>query len=208
MSDRRAPELRVSDADREGVAERLRHAAGDGQLTVQELDERLEVAYRARTFGELEPLTADLQARDRDGALPVAERRFTVRRGPGGAHWLLASHARLKRRGRWRIARRCTLLNVLGHGDLDLSEIELADDRVELRVVSIMGGADIRVPDGLRVEVARSAALGVNRVDVPEQPASAFEPLLRVRLVTLLGRARVTRVPALSHSAPKGLRAA
>ena len=34
------PDLRVSDADREQVAERLRDAAGEGRLTVEELDER------------------------------------------------------------------------------------------------------------------------------------------------------------------------
>ena len=53
-------ELLVSDADRERVAERLRAAAGDGRLTPAELEERLEVAFSARTDAELEPLVADL----------------------------------------------------------------------------------------------------------------------------------------------------
>ena len=53
-------ELLASDADRERVAERLRAAAGDGRLTPAELEERLEVAFSARTDAELEPLVADL----------------------------------------------------------------------------------------------------------------------------------------------------
>jgi len=53
-------ELRVSDADRDRVAERLRGAAGEGRLTADELEERLERALSARTDAELEPLVADL----------------------------------------------------------------------------------------------------------------------------------------------------
>jgi Domain of unknown function (DUF1707)/2TM domain len=55
-------ELRASDADRERTAERLRTAAGEGRLSADELEERLERALSARTESELEPLTADLPA--------------------------------------------------------------------------------------------------------------------------------------------------
>jgi hypothetical protein len=53
-------ELRVSDADRERVADRLRSASAEGRLTADELEERLERAFSARTDAELEPLVADL----------------------------------------------------------------------------------------------------------------------------------------------------
>ena len=52
--------LRASDADRDRVAERLRAAAGEGRLTSDELEQRLESAFSARTGAELEPLVADL----------------------------------------------------------------------------------------------------------------------------------------------------
>jgi hypothetical protein len=52
--------LRIGDADRERVADRLRQAAGEGRLSPEELDERLGAAFAARTAGELEPLVADL----------------------------------------------------------------------------------------------------------------------------------------------------
>jgi hypothetical protein len=55
-------ELRVSDADRDRVAERLREAAGEGRLSADELEERLESALGARTEAELRPLIADLPA--------------------------------------------------------------------------------------------------------------------------------------------------
>jgi hypothetical protein len=52
--------LRASDADREHVAERLRNATAEGRLLAEELDERLGTALRARTYGELDSLVADI----------------------------------------------------------------------------------------------------------------------------------------------------
>jgi len=60
-------QLRASHEDRDAVIEVLRVAAGDGRLTAEELDERLEIAFTARTYGELAKLTADLPA----GTSPV-----------------------------------------------------------------------------------------------------------------------------------------
>jgi Flp pilus assembly protein TadB len=52
--------LRASDADREQVAERLRHAAAEGRILAEELEQRLAAALRARTYGELHALVSDL----------------------------------------------------------------------------------------------------------------------------------------------------
>ncbi len=59
-------ELLASDADRDRAAERLRAAAAEGRLTSEELEERLETAFSARTDTELEPLVADLPAARRE----------------------------------------------------------------------------------------------------------------------------------------------
>ena len=56
----RRASLRASDADREQIAERLRKAAAEGRLLTEELEHRLMAAFSARTYGELEPLVADL----------------------------------------------------------------------------------------------------------------------------------------------------
>jgi hypothetical protein len=55
-----SPGHRVSDAEREAVADRLRHAAAEGRLNTDELSDRVERVYRAQTSTDLEPLTADL----------------------------------------------------------------------------------------------------------------------------------------------------
>ncbi len=64
-------DLRASDAERERAVARLRGAAAEGRLTVEELDERSARAYDARTRAELASLLADLPA---DAALSVPAR--------------------------------------------------------------------------------------------------------------------------------------
>ena len=54
------PEMRASDADRDRVIDVLRAAAGEGRLTPDEFEERMQAVLSARTFGELAPFTADL----------------------------------------------------------------------------------------------------------------------------------------------------
>jgi hypothetical protein len=55
--------VRASDADREQVAECLREAAAEGRLLTEELEQRLEAALSARTYGELNAIVADLPGR-------------------------------------------------------------------------------------------------------------------------------------------------
>jgi hypothetical protein len=61
--------LRASDDDRERAADRLRRAAGEGRLLAEELEERLERVFSARTYGQLSAQVSDLPApRERHGA--------------------------------------------------------------------------------------------------------------------------------------------
>ena len=75
--------LRASDADRDAAAERLRTAAAEGRLDPEELDQRLDVALRARTYGELDRLLADLPSpvparRRRAQVVPAAQSAFAI----------------------------------------------------------------------------------------------------------------------------------
>jgi hypothetical protein len=72
------PDLRASDADRERTVVALRHHALAGRLTVEELDERCEQAYAARTLRELAELQADLPALPLRREPPPARRRRSV----------------------------------------------------------------------------------------------------------------------------------
>jgi hypothetical protein len=200
------PDLRATDADRERVAEQLRGAAAQGQLTFEELDERLDAAYAARTGGDLVPLTADLQLGAVAAAAAGPGTGITVRRGPGGARWLIAIMGGCERKGRWRLAERATSLNIMGGADLDLTEAEFAGDHVELTVFSLMGGADIRVPEDLHVELSEFAFMGGNSVKAETEPPRPGGPVLRLRLISIMGGSDVKRGPKLSRVERKALR--
>jgi hypothetical protein len=183
------PELRASDADRERAADTLRRAAGLGRLELDELDERLNAAYAARTRSELERLVVDVVAEDDE----APAHRMPIRRGEGGARWLVAIMGGCDRRGRWRLGERVISVNIMGGSDLDLNEAELAAEHVELTVFSLMGGADVRVPDGLNVEVSDFALMGGNGVDVGDPRPDPGGPVLRLRLISIMGGTDVKR---------------
>jgi Domain of unknown function (DUF1707) len=54
--------MRISDAERGAVQDRLRRAHDIGQLDLGEFDERVKSVWAARTRGELDRVTADLPA--------------------------------------------------------------------------------------------------------------------------------------------------
>lgn len=54
------PGLRSSDADREQLISELHDHTVAGRLSTDELEQRLEAAYAARTSGELDALRSDL----------------------------------------------------------------------------------------------------------------------------------------------------
>ena len=55
-----APEMRVSDRDRQTAGDQLKVALEDGRLDFAEYDRRLALAFGATTYGDLERLFADL----------------------------------------------------------------------------------------------------------------------------------------------------
>jgi Domain of unknown function (DUF1707) len=191
------PELRASDADRERVVEVLRRAASDGQLTVDELEERVPSAYAARTRRELERLTADLSVDPLHAPAPASTEAgrggVTVREGHGGTRWVVSIMGGHDKRGRWRLAPRCTVLNIMGGSDIDLNDAELSGPLTELTMYSIMGCGEIRVPHGVDVQVSNFALMGGNGVKLGDEVAPPGAPTIHIRLVSIMGGSEVAR---------------
>ena len=100
--------LRVSDADRHKVAEILRQAAGEGRLDLDELDERLESTYAAKTYADLVPITADLPLRSNE-RLPGSAPRPMGPDVPAVRHdTTLAFMGGASRKGVWEVGSRHT----------------------------------------------------------------------------------------------------
>jgi hypothetical protein len=65
--------VRVGDADREAVAAQLREHYADGRLTLEELNERIDQTFAAKTKADLNIVMRDLPQASRPGAgLPYA----------------------------------------------------------------------------------------------------------------------------------------
>lgn len=76
-------DLRVSDADRDRAAAEVREHFAAGRLSEEELNERVDTVYRARTKGDLDRARADLPALPASPAearAELAERRSQLRR--------------------------------------------------------------------------------------------------------------------------------
>ena len=150
-------------------------AAGEGRLTLDELAERLDRAFAAKTRGELEPLTTDLPGAPLPGG--AKPRRWIVGIMGGGTH-----------AGRWRIAPRSTVVNLMGGADLDLTRATVEEMETEITVFSLMGGSDIVVPPGVRVELSGFALMGGNDLKLADaSPPALGAPVVRVRAWSIMG---------------------
>lgn len=78
MSD--AGKLRVSDQEREGVIEELREHTVAGRLSAEELDQRLDAVYGAKTRADLDALRSDLPVSSAAAKRALSARRSHLRR--------------------------------------------------------------------------------------------------------------------------------
>ena len=130
------PEMRASDADRDRVLDMLREAAGDGRLTADEFDERMEAALSSRTLGELAALTADLgPGPGRAGAaMPQAEDVVRIDQRGGS----------VRRTGRWVVPQRLELRSSWCDVWLDFTDAVIPYDTLQVDL-NMRGGSLVLV---------------------------------------------------------------
>ena len=175
------PDVRSSDAEREATLVRLRDAAGEGRLTLEELAQRIEAADAARTRGDLARLVADLPATARP-AQPVRPRLYGILGGDTLS-------------GRVHLGAELRVINVMGGADVDLTDAVLTEGEVTIRVFSLWGGSNIVVPDGVHVDYRGRGLLGWDEVDQPdaERTPPPGAPVVRIRSVSIMGGTDVKR---------------
>ena len=157
------PEIRISDADRERAAARLRRAMSEGRITMVELEERLAVVYAARFATDLLPPFEDLPGDPRD---VLAEVPLTTSVGPPTV--LRTGMGALRRVGQWRVPARIRVQSTMGPVLLDFTEADLTHPVVEIELELGAGPARIMIPDGGTADVEGLAAgIGMvrNRVE-------------------------------------------
>jgi DUF1707 SHOCT-like domain len=172
-------ELRASYDDRDRVVELLRVSAGDGRLTAEELDERLELAMTARTYGELAKLVADLPA---EGAVaspamaPAAKEvaRIDIRSG------------HVQRVDRWVVPQRMDVKVTSGHVKLDFTQAVITQPSLKLDIDVRSGHVRLVTKPGIVVD-ADDVAIRSGHVQVRTPWGSDVPVQLRIEVTGKVG---------------------
>lgn len=144
------------EAVRERAVERLSiHYARD-QLTLDELESRLERAYAARTTEALDAVLAGLPALSPTSA-PTAV--APASKAPRSRN-CVAVMSGVVRRGAWAVANRTNAVAFIGGIELDLREAALGPGVTEIRALAVMGGIVVTVPPNVRLECDGFAFMG------------------------------------------------
>ncbi|NYI98050.1 hypothetical protein HNR12_004327 [Streptomonospora nanhaiensis] len=171
--------MRASDRDRDAVARILQDAAGEGRITLEELEERLDRTYRARTYADLEPITADLPG-DRVVPPPVglAPRPRANRPQADAPLVMRAKAGTIARRGNWYVPRRVEVSNPYGDIRLDFRQATLLSDVIHIEVHGPWGQTKIILPESAtaraKVDTSWFGSLDSEVPEVPAPPAPHF----------------------------------
>lgn len=196
MSDLRPGSL---DAAREQAVQLLSHHYAHDRLTLEQVEHRLELAYRARSVGEVDALLADLPAAPREevatGERPFYQLARPDEAAPSGR--LLSFFAEVKRRGAWAPARLLEARVVFGSMLLDLREARLQPGVTEIDASVIFGELKVMVPPGVRVVSEGNAIFGSFDHSAPEwDDLAADAPTVRITGSAVFGATKVmVRLP-------------
>jgi DUF1707 SHOCT-like domain len=177
-----AGELRASYDDRDRVAEVLRIAAGDGRLSADELDQRLEAALTARTYGELAALTRDLPAVRGAAAAP---RELAV---------IDCRSASVRRDGSWVVPRRLEIRVSSGSVTLDFTEAVLSQPSLDIDAEVGSGTLTLVTRPGITVDTG-DVALRSGTVRDRTRWSSAAPPVLHIQLSGRVGSGSIAVRP-------------
>lgn len=192
--------MRASHADRERVAQVLHAALAEGRITVQELEERLDTVYQAKTLAELEPPVADLPGISGGTVEPAPSRMLADRRigGTPGSAASVAVMSGASRKGAWVVPQQHNSFAFWGGIEIDLRDARFAERMSTITAVAIMGGIEIVVPPDIIVEVGGFGFMGAFETEDREDPTgtpSPGAPVVRVNGFAFWGAVTIIRKP-------------
>jgi hypothetical protein len=190
--------LRASHADRDLVVEQLRVAAGDGRLSPEELDERLELALTARTYAELAALVADLPAAGTAvspaSLSPTSLSPVVAPSAPKDLIRLHCSSGRAERRGRWVVPNRMDLKVSSGHITLDFTEAVIMQRMLHIDADVRSGHITLITKPGIVVD-ADDVTVRNGRVKVRAPWSTDVPELLRIDVAGKCGSGHISARP-------------
>jgi hypothetical protein len=201
--------------ERDQVVEALVEHYAQDRIEIGEFERRVERAHQSRTREDLRALLADLPALGPTTVVPAGARESGTALDPGSsaADASRAGLARLNpdppadrqtevaiwsgrvRKGPWRPARSIRAIACMGGVELDFREALFPAGETRIVALAVMGGVEVLVPPGVRVETDGFAFMGAfeeetGGVDMPPPGASA--PVLRISGLALMGGVEVS----------------
>lgn len=146
-----SPEQRpiVSLADeRERVIQRLSEHFANDRLSMEEMEQRMELVYKATTAAELLRLTADLPSGESVATPPALVPEALA---PPDRDRVLAIMSETRRRGAWLVPQRLDVLAVMSDTTIDLTQAALPTGIIDIHVRSLFAAVKIVVPPGLQI---------------------------------------------------------
>lgn len=180
-------ELRASYEDRDRVVELLRVSAGDGRLTAEELDERLELAMTARTYGELARLIADLPAEGAVVSPATAPRAKEIVR-------IDCRSGHVQRVDRWVIPQRMDVKVTSGHVKLDFTEAVITQPSLKLDMDVRSGHVRLVTRPGIVVDTD-DVAIRSGHVQVKTPWGPDVPVVLRIEVAGKVGSGHFLAAP-------------
>jgi hypothetical protein len=191
--------IRISDRDRDAVAQRLQEAFAEGRLDDDEFDQRMRAALTARLSSDLVPLTGDLPA-TAGAARPVAS--TAPGRGPG--KFAIAYKSSIRRAGRWQVPERFRTVVYKGSGWIDLRAAELTATETTVLAIAYKSRIDVLVPPGVRVELEGfGVSKGWSAEEALEARLPGDAPVVHIRGVGYKGTIEVSTKPPDSAAADR-----
>jgi hypothetical protein len=171
--------IQALERERERVIAVLSRSFAGDHLSLDELETRLELAYRATSMAEVRALVTDLPEAAGPGS--PAALRAAATPGESVRQRMVSIMSSRTRGGMWVAPRELRVISIMSETHIDLRDAQLSAGITEIRIRATMSAVRITVPPGVHVVTEASPFMGsvVDRTTRgPVPPAGA--PVLRI----------------------------
>jgi hypothetical protein len=165
---------RITEDDRDFAVRRVQAAFVDGQISHNEMDDRLQAVFTAETQRDLHSAVASLPDPNMGRTLSIA-----------------AESGRVRRRGAWLVPRVFRVKSTYGTVDLDLSRAIIGSPAVDIELELRFGGAKITVPADAVVDIDDLQTVWKQPVYEIPQHVDPGGPRIRISGTMEFGRLKI-----------------
>ena len=193
-----APVPSLTRAREQKINELSQHFAND-DLSLDELERRIELVYKAGSVAELDSITADLRLTPTSAGMtpaPMSPRQQVMTGMEARRGRLLAIMGESRRTGRWLVPSQLRVVSLMSDTQLDLTQAVMASGLAEIHVTAMWSSCRLIVPPGMRVinemhAVMASVTSNADEMD-PPGVSRTNAPTIRLTGTAFMAEVKVT----------------